>query len=78
MTVKKDSSKWIKTKGPHFGEFHWQDGYGAFSIGESQASAVTAYITRQKQRHKTATFEEELVEFLHRYNVPYDPQYIWT
>jgi len=31
--VKKDSSSWIKTKGRRFRGFHWQDGYGAFSIG---------------------------------------------
>ena len=33
--VKKDSSSWIKTKGRTFRTFHWQDGYGAFSIGKS-------------------------------------------
>lgn len=31
--VKKDSSSWIKTKGSEFRDFHWQDGYGGFSIG---------------------------------------------
>ena len=36
MTLKKDFSKWIKAKGDVFRDFHWQDGYGAFSIGESQ------------------------------------------
>ena len=32
MDVKKDSSKWIKTKGDRFGGFHWQEGYGAFDV----------------------------------------------
>ncbi len=27
--LKKDGSVWIKTKGTIFGNFHWQDGYGA-------------------------------------------------
>src|ERR1051326_358670 len=31
--VKTSSSKWIKTKGPEFRQFHWQGGYGAFSLG---------------------------------------------
>src|SRR5258708_40226956 len=34
--VKKDSSSWLKTKGSRFRNFHWQDGYGGFSIGKSQ------------------------------------------
>lgn len=34
--VKKDSSSWIKTKGEVFNDFHWQDGYGAFSISQSE------------------------------------------
>ena len=78
MTLKKDSSKWIKTKGDTFADFHWQDGYGAFSIGESQVGAVTDYIRGQKERHKTMTFEEELVALAKRYGVPFDPRYLWT
>ena len=31
--IKRDSSKWIKTKGEQYKHFHWQDGYGAFSVG---------------------------------------------
>jgi len=34
--VKTESSKWIKTKGQEFENFHWQRGYGAFSIGQSE------------------------------------------
>src|SRR5262245_11854033 len=30
--VKKGSSKWIKTHGKVFANFHWQKGYGAFSV----------------------------------------------
>jgi hypothetical protein len=30
--VKKSSSKWIKTKGVHYSNFYWQDGYGRFSV----------------------------------------------
>src|SRR6478752_625164 len=28
--LKKRSSKWIKTKGPEYGAFYWQSGFGAF------------------------------------------------
>ena len=78
MVLKKDSSRWIKTKGPTFRDFHWQDGYGAFTIGESQVGAVTDYVRGQKDRHKTLTFEEELVALAERYGVAFDPRYLWT
>jgi len=37
--VKTSSSKWIKTKGPEFAQFHWQGDYGAFSVSQSDADA---------------------------------------
>ena len=54
--VKTESSKWIKTKGREFNNFHWQNGYGAFSIGQSQVPAVKRYIARQKEHHRRITF----------------------
>jgi REP element-mobilizing transposase RayT len=76
--IKKSSSKWIRTKGPGLRTFGWQDGYGAFTIGQSQVEALQQYIARQKERHKKQTFEEELVMLLKRYQVPYDERYIWS
>ena len=78
MMLKKDSSKWIKTRGDAFRDFHWQEGYGAFSIGESQVGAVTDYLRGQKERHKTVSFEDELVALAERYGVAFDPRYLWT
>ena len=43
--VKTGSSKWLKTKGREFRNFHWQRGCGAFSIGQStwpNSSATSA------------------------------------
>ena len=45
--VKKGSSKWMKAEGGVLG-FAWQAGYGAFSVGESQAETVIAYIQNQE------------------------------
>src|SRR6266849_4131334 len=42
--VKTESSKWIKTKGREFRNFHWQKGYGAFSIGQSNVASLKRYI----------------------------------
>ena len=75
--VKTGSSKWIKTKGPAFRNFHWQKGYGAFSIGQSNVAALKRYIHGQKQRHRRVTFQDEYRKFLERYEIEYDERYVW-
>ena len=70
--VKTESSKWIKTKGPEFRAFHWQSGYGAFSISQSHVAAVKRYIQSQKQHHRRITFQDEFRKFLKKYQVEYD------
>jgi len=76
--IKKSSSKWIKTKGAPLRNFGWQDGNGAFTIGESQTEALRNYIAGQKERHKKFSFEQELAALLKKYNVQYDERYIWS
>lgn len=78
MDVKKDSSKWIKTKADYFAGFQWQEGYGGFTIGQSQVEDLKGYFARQKEHHCTTTFEEEFIAFLKKYDVPYDERYIWV
>lgn len=75
--VKKRSSKWIKSKGAGYRNFQWQAGYGAFSIGQSNAEALKRYIATQKEHHRRRTFEEEYREFLTKYAVEYDERYVW-
>jgi len=75
--VKTESSKWIKTKGENFKTFHWQSGYGAFSVGQSQVTGVKRYIARQKLHHQRVTFQEEYRKFLKSYRIAYDERYVW-
>ncbi|HUT34414.1 MAG TPA: IS200/IS605 family transposase [Planctomycetota bacterium] len=75
--VKKGASKWIKTKGPDYRLFTWQAGYGAFSIGQSQAEAVTRYIDGQREHHKKRAFQDEFRALLRRYQVEFDERYVW-
>jgi putative transposase len=75
--VKTSSSKWIKPKGAAFTEFHWQAGYGAFSVSQSNAGAVARYIRNQEEHHRKVTFQEEYRRFLKRYQVGYDERYVW-
>ena len=75
--IKKSSSKWIKTKGSKYGGFSWQNGYGAFSIGQSQLATVKQYIADQKEHHRRKTFQEELRALLKKYQIEYDERYVW-
>jgi REP element-mobilizing transposase RayT len=76
-TVKTSSSKWIKTKGAGFADFHWQTGYGAFSVSQSDADTVVAYILNQAQHHLKMTFQDEYRRLLERYRVTFDERYVW-
>ena len=75
--IKTESSKWIKTKGSEFKSFHWQKGYGAFSIGQSNVTALKRYIRNQKLHHERLTFQTEYRAFLKRYQIDYDERYVW-
>ncbi len=75
--VKKPTSKWLKTKGTAFSTFHWQNGYGAFSISQSAIPKLEAYIGGQEERHRRLTFMDEYRQFLKRHNVDYDERYLW-
>jgi REP element-mobilizing transposase RayT len=38
--LKTASNDWLRAKGPSFSKFHWQAGYGAFSVSQSGAEEV--------------------------------------
>ncbi|MHB9026444.1 MAG: IS200/IS605 family transposase [Armatimonadota bacterium] len=75
--VKKGSSKWLKTKGAFFYDFHWQGGYGAFSVGEDQIEEVKRYIANQQEHHTQVSFQDELRALLKKHGIPFDERYIW-
>ena len=37
------------------GQFRWQEGYGAFTVGENALDVVKVYAARQKEHHKEGT-----------------------
>jgi REP element-mobilizing transposase RayT len=42
--VKTGFSKWVKTQGRDLTNFHWQSGYGAFSVSAADVEEVVEYI----------------------------------
>lgn len=75
--IKRNSSRWIKTKAVDYEKFAWQNGYGAFSVSRSRFDSVKRYIAGQKEHHRAITFKEEFVAFLEKYGVTYDPEHLW-
>ena len=77
LNVKKDSSKWVKAKEQSLGDFHWQNGYAAFSISPSHVEALRRYIVDQEKHHQKESFQDELRRILRKYDVEYDERYVW-
>jgi REP element-mobilizing transposase RayT len=75
--VKRGSSKWLKDQCGSFSQFHWQNGYGAFSVSQSSVARVRRYIEEQTEHHRKRSFQEEFRLFLKRYGVEYDERYVW-
>jgi putative transposase len=75
--IKKSSSRWIKEKGSPFRDFAWQNGYGAFSIGQSNVDALRHYIQNQRVHHQTMSFQDEYRLFLKKYAIAFDERYVW-
>lgn len=75
--AKKSSSVWIKSQHEALGNFHWQGGYGAFSVSQSNVAAVKQYIADQERHHLTRSFQDEFRLFLQRHGVAFDERYVW-
>ncbi len=76
--IKANSSRWINEQKWIPGKFRWQEGFGAFTYSKSQIDAVVNYILNQPEHHKKRTFKEEYVEFLKKFEIEYDEQYLFT
>ena len=75
--IKRNSSRWIKTKGRQYEKFAWQRGYCSLSVSCSKTQVVTKYIANQKEHHKQLSFKDELIKFLDEYAVDYNEKYLW-
>ena len=75
--LKSNSSKWINERNGCLRHFGWQDGYGAFSVSQSQVQKVVDYIENQETHHHKKTFQEEYKQLLDAYGIGYDEKYMW-
>ncbi len=75
--IKTSSSRWIKTQAKGLGGFHWQNGYGGFSVSPTELEQAVKYIEQQEAHHRSLSFQDEYRRFLKRYEVEYDERYVW-
>ncbi len=74
--IKGGSSKWVHEE-IGIKKFEWQEGYGAFSVSQSQLKKTIVYINNQKEHHRKRTFKEEFLRLLNKHGIDYDPRYIF-
>jgi REP-associated tyrosine transposase len=74
--LKANSSSWISRTFFECRGFGWQEGYGAFTVSESQAPKVRSYIERQEEHHRTVSFLEEFKVILKAHGLPFDERYL--
>ncbi len=72
--LKGSSSRWLHKHGHRFA---WQEGYGAFSVSQSQRQTVIDYIDRQAEHHSKWSFEQEFMTLLRKSEVEYDPRFVF-
>ena len=74
--VKKSSSKWMKTETGNQA-FYWQEGYGAFSVSQSNVADVRRYIENQAEHHRQRTFQDEVRALYTKHEMEFDERYVW-
>ena len=67
-----NDKRWVR------GHFNWQREYGAFSYSKSQVPRVARYIEDQERHHAKRSFRDEYEALLKRFDVEYDPAYLFT
>lgn len=75
--IKSTSSLWVGQTHPELNGFHWQAGYAAFSVSQSNIEAVRAYLLNQAEHHRKQSYQDELREWLRRYEIEWDERYVW-
>ena len=74
--LKRRSSVWLHGRG--LDKFTWQNGYGVFSVSQSNVEEVESYIRNQEEHHKKISFQEEYRIFLKKHTVQFDERYVWN
>lgn len=75
--IKSSSSKWMKSQGPAYENFYWQDGYAIYSVSQSKSTGLIDYIKKQKAHHQKKSFQTEYRKLLTLHDTEFDERYVW-
>lgn len=74
---KRVTSLWLKEQDASLSQFHWQTGYGVFSVSESKVDTVIRYIQNQETHHHKMGFQDEMRKLYRSHKVEFDERYVW-
>ncbi len=77
--IKRTSTLFLKEcDGVYYHHFHWQSGYGGFSVSEKLKNVVYEYILRQEEHHKKRSMYDEFEMLLKNAGITqYENRYYW-
>jgi len=75
--IKSDSTNYINHNRWVHGRFSWQEGYGAFSYGQSQLNTIIRYIQNQQRHHQRRTFKSEYLSLLKKFDISFEEKYVF-
>jgi putative transposase len=69
--------QWIKQEYAALADFHWQAGYGAFSVSPGHVKPLENYIADRETHHRKESFQDEYRRLCKKYGVALDERYVW-
>ena len=75
--AKANTSKYINEQRQATLKFHWQDGYGAFTVSRTMVDPLIRYIDSQIAHHQKWSFQDEFLQMLAEHGVDFNPKYVW-
>jgi REP element-mobilizing transposase RayT len=75
--LKLEASKWLKEQSADLADFHWQAGYGAFSVSPAHVEALKQYIANQEEHHRQESYSDEFRRLCRLYGLAIDERYVW-
>ena len=75
--AKTGPSKWMKEQGATYRDFHWQGGYGSFSVSQSNVEQVRAYVATQEEHHCEVSYQDGFRALCRKHGVEIDERYVW-
>jgi putative transposase len=75
--IKVESNEFVNKQKWTGYRFAWQEGYGVFSYSHSHIGSVIKYVLNQEEHHRHVTFKEEYLNFLRKFEIPFEDKYLF-